>query len=268
MTPASHAAILDEPDSLKRPFTFSLALHAGIFGALTLATVVGVGTHEQMGDPNAQGGGGAFSVTAVKSIPLPGRTGPLNKVASDTESAIPEPVEVKPRPKVTKVKEPEDGIPLKSKNHKRAAAAEERWQPSRKDYRAYDPHQVYSNAGQAATSPLFGQAPGSGGVGVGNGMPFGTRFGSYALIIRDRVAQHWRTEQVDGRIRSLPAAIISFEIQRDGRVRNVRVVQSSGNVALDYSAQRAVTEAAPLPALPAGFSGDVASIEFWFELKR
>jgi TonB family protein len=266
MTPAPQAGVLDERDSLKRPFTFSLGLHLGVAAALTLATVAGVGKHEQWGDPNSRGGGGAFSVTAVHSIQLPGRTGPLNRVASDTESSIPEPVEKETRQK-TSVKEREDGVPLKSKA-KRRVSTEEHWQPSRRDYRAYDPNQVYSRGGQAATSPLFGQAPGSGGVGVGNGAPFGTRFGFYAVLLRDRVAQHWRTEQVDARIRTLPPAVVQFEIMRDGRVRSVRVVQSSGNVALDYSAQRAITEASPLPALPAGYSGNSAIIEFWFELKR
>ena len=122
--------------------------------------------------------------------------------------------------------------------------------------------------GQSASSPLYAPAPGSGGVGVGEGTPFGTRFGAYAALIRDRVAQKWRTEQVDARIRSLPSAIVTFDIQRGGQVRNVRVVQSSGNVALDYSAQRAVMEAAPFEPLPAAYSGSSATIEFWFTLKR
>jgi len=57
-------------------------------------------------------------------------------------------------------------------------------------------------------------------------------------------------------------------VHRDGRISSIRVAQTSGNRALDYSAQRAVTEASPLPAIPAGCDGNPATVEFWFELKR
>ena len=43
-------------------------------------------------------------------------------------------------------------------------------------------------------------------------------------------------------------AIVTFDLQRDGSVRNVRIAQSSGNKALDYSAQRAIYDASPFPA--------------------
>jgi outer membrane biosynthesis protein TonB len=45
-------------------------------------------------------------------------------------------------------------------------------------------------------------------------------------------------------------------------------MQGSGNRTLDYSAQRAITEAAPFPPLPQGYERDSAQIEFWFVLKR
>ena len=122
--------------------------------------------------------------------------------------------------------------------------------------------------GQSASSPLYAPAPGSGGVGVGDGTPFGSRFGAYANLIRDRVAQKWHADQVDARIRSLPTAIVTFDIQRSGQVANVRVIQSSGNVSLDNSARRAVMEASPFEPLPAAYSGSSATIEFWFTLKR
>jgi periplasmic protein TonB len=61
---------------------------------------------------------------------------------------------------------------------------------------------------------------------------------------------------------------VTFDIQRNGQVSNVRVAQTSGNVAMDNSARRAVMEASPLEPLPAAYSGSSASIEFWFTLKR
>ncbi len=262
-----HVDILDERDSLKRPIAGSLLLHVAVFGMITVMTIANVGKRETWGDPNSAGGG-AFTVTPVKSIPLPGRTGPVNKVASDTESQIPEPVQAKPEPKRA-VREDPKAIGLKSRKKKQAKTAKtEKFVSNRRDPREYADNQVYSRAGQAATSPLYGLAPGSGGVGVGNGMPFGNRFGAYAQLIRERVAQRWKTETVDGRIKTLPPAIVTFEILRSGQVRNIKVYQSSGNVALDYSAQRAITEASPFEPLPAAYDGSSATIEFWFQLKR
>lgn len=258
-----HVEVLDERDSLKRPVVASLVLHAAIFGSIAVMAVTNFGKKQPWGDPNSMGGG-AFSVSAVKSIPLPGRTGPVNRVASDTESQIPEPVT-----KETKrvAREDPDAIALKSKKRAKKERVE-RYASNRRDQREYTPNQVYSRGGQAATSPLFGLAPGSGGVGVGTGAPFGTMCGGYALLVRDRVAAQWRTDQVDSRIRSLPAAIVTFELQRNGQVRGARVTQSSGNVTLDYSAQRAVTEAGPFQPIPPNCPGNPAVVEFWFELKR
>jgi protein TonB len=88
------------------------------------------------------------------------------------------------------------------------------------------------------------------------------------MLLSERVAQKWRTDSVDARIRTLPPAIVTYEILRNGTVRNVRVVQSSGNALLDNSAQRAIYEAAPFPPLPNGYEGNSAVIEFWFQLKR
>lgn len=258
-----HADVLDERDSLKRPVLASLALHAAVFGAITLMTVTNFGRKQPWGDPNSLGGG-AFSVSAVKNIPLPGRTGPVNRVASDTESQIPEPVAKEAK---KAAREERDAIALKSKKKSRPERAE-RWASNRREQREYTPNQVFSRGGQAATSPMYGLAPGSGGVGVGTGAPFGAMCGAYSMLLRDRVAARWHTEQVDMRIRSLPPAIVTFELARNGQVRGARVTQSSGNVTLDYSAQRAVTEAGPFEPIPPNCPGNPAVVDFWFELKR
>ena len=257
--------ILDEHESLRRPFLGALALHVCVGVSIAVLGIVNLAKREAWGDPNG-GGGGAVSVSSVKSIPFQDRSGPVNRVANDTESHVPEPV-AKPEPKSrTAAKEDEDAIALKSKHATRSERDSYRNPRAKPD--ALADNQLTSRVGQAAASPLFAPAPGSGGVGVGSGAPFGNRFGAYAAALRDRVASKWHTEQVDARIRSLPAAIVTFEIQRNGQVGNVRIAQSSGNVALDYSCQRAVLEAGPFAPLPAAYSGSSATIEFWFNLKR
>jgi protein TonB len=113
---------------------------------------------------------------------------------------------------------------------------------------------------------MFTQAPGGGGVGSGTGSPFGNRFGWYEQLLRERVASKWRSQELDARIRNKVA--VMFEIMRDGSIRNVKVSQSSGNFALDQSAQRAILMSNPLPPLPREFERDSALIEFWFALQQ
>jgi TonB family protein len=260
-----HVDVLEERDELRRPLLASLALHLAVFGLIAAASITGLGRRQPWGDPNSLGGGGAYSVSPVRSIPIPGRSGPVNRVAADTQSQIPSPP--KPEPKKA-AREPEpDAIAIRSRKAPRTGRSP-RTDVVRRDQREFGDNQVFSRAGQAASSPMYATAPGSGGVGLGSGAPFGARCGGYAAILRDRVAQRWRTEQVDPRIRTLPPAVVVFELHRNGQVRNVRLVQSSGNVALDYSAQRAIVEAGPFEPIPPGCEGNPAIVEFWFELKR
>ena len=73
---------------------------------------------------------------------------------------------------------------------------------------------------------------------------------------------------MDARVQTAPVVIASFDLMRDGSIRNLRIVQRSGISALDYSVQRAILEASPFPPIPAGFDKDSAKVEFTFELKR
>jgi TonB family protein len=63
---------------------------------------------------------------------------------------------------------------------------------------------------------------------------------------------------------------VTFVIERDGSVPagSVRIAQRSGISALDYSAQRAILDAAPFPPLPTQCIQGDAHVEFDFELRR
>jgi protein TonB len=221
----------------------------------------------QWGDLNG-GGMGSVAVNVVPRIPLPGRSGPLNPVANDTESVVPTPPpKAKPRPKV-EAPEP-NAIAIKSRNAERkasrAASAPNRFREQQQDL----PNQVYSTSGQAAVSPMYGMT-GGGGVGIGTRSPFGEQFGWYVNLLRDQVARNWRTTDLDPRLRTAPPVVATFTIRRDGSVApgSVKITQRSGNQSLDYSAQRAIMDAAPFQPLPPQFQRSEAEIEFWFELRR
>jgi TonB family protein len=255
--------ILDEGgDSLKRPMVVSAVLHGALFATFFVIAAVGSTHKDQFGDPN--GGGYGVPIQPVASINLPPRSGPKNLVANDSESEIPQKVQKVEK----KAPEPDDDAVALPSNKKDKKARERDTRALAKNDVPERPNQVYSNVPQSVSSPMYGGQTGGGGVGIGNANPLGTRFGWYAQILRDRVQQHWRVEQIDPRLSGAPAAVVTFSIMRDGSVRNVKIGQSSGNYGVDASAQRAILESAPFPPLPAGFERSQADIEFWFRFKR
>jgi hypothetical protein len=96
MTP--HTDILDQPEPLGKPLAGSVALHISVAAAMLISAWIGRRAPVQWGDING-GGMGSVAVSVVARIPLPGRSGPLNPVANDTESVVPTPPpKAKPRP--------------------------------------------------------------------------------------------------------------------------------------------------------------------------
>jgi TonB family protein len=73
---------------------------------------------------------------------------------------------------------------------------------------------------------------------------------------------------VDARIQTAPIVIATFDLMRDGSVKNLQLLQRSGISSLDSSVQRAILDASPFPPIPPGFDRDSAKVEFQFELKR
>lgn len=266
---APHIDILDEPESLRTPLIGSAMLHTAVFATILLATMSGGGRRDTWGDPNSLGGGSVAINPVSGRIPLPSRSGVVNPVANDTESRVPQPPPVKEAKAERRAPEEDpDAIAIKGRRSSRRMSD---IIGSRQRFRRPENgsnNQLYSSTGQALVSPMIGQTGSGGGVGVGQGSPFGNRYGFYVDLLRQRVAQKWRTGDVDPRLKTAPPVIISFNILRNGSVRNLRILQRSGNSVLDYSAQRAILEAGPFPALPSDWGHDDAQIEFWFQLTR
>jgi protein TonB len=261
--------ILDRPEPLAGSFWAALGLHVAVCAGLVLATWYQAKSHQAWGDIHG-GGMGSVAINAVARIPLPARSGPLNPVANDTESLAPTPPpKPKAQPKV-KPKPPEpDALPLLERHPPRRttppASEQNKFRAQQQDL----PNQVYSPTGQRMVSPMVGLS-GGGGVSLGNNSPFGNQFGEYANGIRNKVGYNWKTADLPPNLRTAPPVVVSFTIERDGSVpqRSVRIAQSSGIQALDFSAERAILEASPFERLPLGWPHDSADIEFHFELRR
>lgn len=255
-----HRDILDEHERLRTPLATSVALHSGLAALIAVYTVWNGNAVERWGDPKSLGGGSA-AITAVRSIPMI-TEGKINPVANDTRSQIPSAPAEKAAPTRAPVPDPE-AIPLPGQE-KRSA----RQQQNSQRYKPDRTPSVYSREGQAASSPIYSPAAGGGGVGSGSSSPLGSRLGWYEQLLRERVSRNWRSEDLDARLRTSPPAVIAFELLRDGSIRSVRVAQTSGNFALDQSAQRAILQSAPFPPLPPQFERNSANLEFWFRLQR
>ncbi|HLJ51637.1 MAG TPA: TonB family protein [Bryobacteraceae bacterium] len=258
----SHADILEDRESLSKPFLGSVAFHVGV-ALLFIAFQTYSGTRMILGTAKP-GFGDSVSVNAVRSIHLPSRSGPLNPVANQTESLVPQKQAVKA---ISRPKPPEPkAIPLKGRPHLIKPFTPEETSPQRYRPQPLRENQVTTNQAPAAVSPMYAKPGTAAGVGVNPNSILGTEFGGYALLLMQRIAEHWNTGGLAG-VRA-PVAVITVRIFRNGSIQNPRITQSSGNGAVDNSALRAVIEAAPLPPLPPDYRGGYLDVDFQFTLQR
>ncbi|MBZ5505899.1 MAG: TonB family protein [Acidobacteriia bacterium] len=95
----------------------------------------------------------------------------------------------------------------------------------------------------------------------------GVDFGPYMKRLRYTVQTHWDPlipESAMPPIMRKGVVVIEFAITKDGKVMGMKLISSSGDVALDRAAWGAITDAIPLPNLPAVFAGDYLQIRARF----
>ncbi|HVR97769.1 MAG TPA: energy transducer TonB [Thermoanaerobaculia bacterium] len=103
--------------------------------------------------------------------------------------------------------------------------------------------------GSATGNPLGTTAFGSEIAGLDN--PDFT-YGYYLDRLLSLINDKWERPSLGSGIR----AIISFRIERDGRMTDLRVSESSGYNTFDLAAMRAVQNASPFPPLPRAYRHD------------
>jgi len=84
----------------------------------------------------------------------------------------------------------------------------------------------------------------------------------YLATMKDQITLNWSSKQG-----TVAETKMRFVIQRDGRIVDVSVEQSSGRADLDFLASRAL-QLAKLPPLPAEFPGAALPVHLWFEYVR
>src|SRR6202034_2591310 len=227
--------ILDERDPLGFLFVGSLFVHGAMVALLFFGWYWMNRAKEALGDPHPAGGP-AYAVSPVHSIPIPHREAPQNPVANDTQSAVPT---APAKQTAEKQRVPDkNAIEIPDKMKKQAPRPLHQQQYTQPP----PPNQVYSHSPQALSSPMYSAPGGAGQVGIGPNSMLGNRLGWYAELVRQQIAQSWRTNGLDARSQNA-ATIVGFTIQRDGSVRDPQVIQSSGNPSIDNTALRAIYDA-------------------------
>lgn len=121
--------------------------------------------------------------------------------------------------------------------------------------------------------PPVVELPAAGGNGASEGaganLSFGTSvaaldvdfpFAFYVEQLLNLIGANWlKPEVADG-----TTAVVSFRIERDGRITEVRLMTPSGVGVYDRAAVRAVYSANPLPPLPPEFPGEHVGVHLRF----
>ena len=94
----------------------------------------------------------------------------------------------------------------------------------------------------------------------------GVDFGPYMKVILQRVREKWYRMIPESAQMKKGKLAIEFAITRDGKVADIRLVATSGDVALDRAAWSSITGSNPFPSLPKEFTGpDLAmSVRFYY----
>jgi TonB family protein len=255
------------PDDLKlqKFLVYSVSLHA----ALTLLFFLGPYLQHR---GNAWGGvGGGETGTKVNLVSSAGI--PMPKPANPTESKVVDPTKglykeeppkpPEPKTDATKIPKFEKEKPLppshKSKTFEDKTPPPENAVP-------------YGKGGNPNLPTGYSQTPGAaaGGVtiqGAGGG-DFASRYGWYIESVKRRINGNWLQNTIDPAVLSARRAhaVLTFSIYRDGTVRDIRLMQTSGNLSMDNSAQRALLSSSPMPPLPNDYSGSYVNVVFDFDL--
>ena len=132
----------------------------------------------------------------------------------------------------------------------------------------------YGKGGQMDVPSGYSNTPGplNGGMAIQGqgGGEFAARYPWYVESVRKRISDNWLQNTIDPQVRSARSAktTVTFTINRDGTVKNVRLDSSSGNRSMDDSAMRAMLSIEKMPQLPADWRSNTVDVVFDFDLGR
>lgn len=266
----SYAVSITEDFPFRRFFVYSVIFHL----SLTAAILIGMWVQrsgEQWGSIGGGAGDEGVKVSLVSSagIPMPQPTNITDSHVIDPSKTLHNP---EPLPEMPEVKPPSaTEIPKFDK--------EKPLPPSRKskifERKTPDADNAVPGKGGSPNLPSgFNNTPGplnnNGGVAISGpgGGDFAGRYPWYVQSVVRAISQNWMQNTIDPGVRAARRAktTVTFSINRDGSVKNIRITESSGNRSMDDSAQRALLAIDHFPPLPPEYSGRYVDVIFDFDL--
>jgi TonB family protein len=264
----SLAIPIAEEYPFKRFVLYSVYLHLGLSALLFVGAWV-QHTGERWGGPGSGAGDSSVKVNLVANTGLP-----LPQPTNVTDSAVVDPTKSlhkeEPLPPPPEIKNDATEIPKFTK--------EKPLPPSRKskvfERKTPDADNAVPGRGGSPNLPTgYSTSPGplnGGGMvarGEGGG-DFAGRYPWYVQAVVRAISQNWMQNTIDPSVRAARRArtTMTFTINRDGSIKNIRLADSSGNRSMDDSAQRALLSIDHFPPLPVDYSGRYVDVTFDFDL--
>jgi TonB family protein len=259
-----HVEAADEGrEQLKRPVVVSASCHAAL-AVVILAWGFFSPPPFDFGNPDGTLGG-AMTVNVVDGIPLNVPAAPRNPVANPVEHQVPAAPE-RPAP-------PAPEIPVEAPDAVAIAQPDPPKQPPATAVQKSAPEQktneIRSTTGAQAASPIFSGTTSEAGAGVGltGADPFGQGFAWYSAALQRAVGESWRRTLSQATGEAKQPVTARFTIMLDGTIRDIKIVGSSGNRSVDYTAQRAILGISPFQRLPRQLGRSSIVVDIFFQLQ-
>ncbi|MDE3154291.1 MAG: TonB family protein [Acidobacteriota bacterium] len=247
-----------EPDGLRRMLGISLGVHAVVIALLVLVPTAWIGYKDRT--PKV-----VMTITLGGNAPGP-YTGGMETLGGRPVQAV-APLEKPPtavRPPAERT--PEMTVPERkpvTKPRPDVKTAPEKTQSWNRQPLTGPKVQAGSSVAQTgATGQGFGLSTG----GSGSGGYLDVKdfcCPGYIATMDSLIRPNWEARQeVPG------AAMVKFTIQRNGLITDVQLERSSGYLALDMAAQRAVMDTRQLPPLPAEFPNPTLTVHLNFQYQQ
>jgi len=250
--------------TLKKYIGRSVVFHVLLFAGLSSAAYLDRQA-KNWGGTGGKLGGTKVNLVASAGIPMPKEPNVTESRTVDTTKSLHK-EEPKPKPPEPKT----DATPI------RKFEKEKPLPPSRKsrtlENKTVEPDNAIPGHGGTPNIPTgYSQNPGasSGVAAVGQGGgDFAGRYPWYVDSMRTRIQQNWDQNTIDAAVRAAHRAhtVVTFRINPNGSISNIRVSQTSGNSSMDYSAQRAMQSIDAFRPLPNDYMGSYVDVTFDFDL--
>jgi len=210
--------------------------------------------------------------------PPPGTPGMAAPASPQAQPAPPSVAQNQPQAQPSK--QPEQEAPRPPSDPSQIAKLQTPAQPKNPDPFKMGPVSAgaaIQQAARAAAGARGGTVGEAGDFGLGQGQkgrPFGALdilsdtegvdFGPYLKRVVDEVREHWYQLIPESAQYKKGNLGIEFVILKDGSVAGMKLVASSGDVALDRAAWGGITGSNPFPVLPPEFNGKFLALRFRF----